>query len=196
MRVWTVQNRRVWDHLKAGKTLQGDGRRPPPEWKAAYAWMIEQMVRRGLMGRPRFPVWGWYQPKPDLRQGGHLAPGTRGVRLELEVPLERALLSHFEGWHCVLNGWYVPISWKEDRTFDRLRRRLDKAGRLKPGNPPASLKVLIRKSWTRIFDWKRLDKSPLWRTQNGMPHVQAVLAEVEPGDVIRAEPFISRCGVK
>lgn len=192
MRIWTIQDRRAWKLLKAGKTLRCDGRRPPREWKSAYVWMAEQMLKRGLISRPRFPIWGWYQPKPDLRHGGHLLRGVRGVRLELEVPPERALLSHFDGWHCVLNSWYVPFSWKQDRAFDRLRRKLDRTGRLKAGNPPASFRRRIRKSWERIFDWKRLDKSPLWRTRDGKPHVQAVLWEIRLSDVVKVDSFVSR----
>lgn len=92
----------------------------------------------------------------------------------------------------MLNGWYVPFSWNQDREFDRLRRKLDAAGCLKPGNPPASLRRRIRKSWERIFDWKRLDRFPLWRTRDGKPRIQAVLGEIRLSDVVRMEAFISK----
>jgi hypothetical protein len=60
------------------------------------------------------PVWAWFQfggaarVRPDLRRRAHLPPGTPGVRIELSVQENEVLLSDFELWHYVLNGWPIP----------------------------------------------------------------------------------------
>jgi hypothetical protein len=78
----------------------------------AYRWMrrkmrryIDRSVREDL-----WPIWGWVQwldhrrRMPDLRCSWHLPRGTHGVRLCLELPLERVLVSNFDRWHVVLNA--------------------------------------------------------------------------------------------
>jgi hypothetical protein len=42
----------------------------------------------------------------------------RAVRLELEYPDERALLSDFSLWHHVLNYWYLPSSEADGDRFE------------------------------------------------------------------------------
>lgn len=36
--------------------------------------------------------------------------GEKGVRLTINCPAERVLLSDFSLWHYVLNYWYLPSS--------------------------------------------------------------------------------------
>ena len=120
-----------------------------------------------------FPVWFWYAPKPDLRAGAHLPRGTRGVRLELRIARERTLLLDFETWHCVLNGWALPLTWREDR---ELKRR-----------PPSRLEM--QKTWERVFDLPALRRSNLW---GRALRVQGVVEYLLLDEVIGVDRFVAR----
>jgi hypothetical protein len=87
-------------------------------WVASYAWMAKQMRQR--LGEPPagvlLPVWAWNAhygatKKPDLR--GWAFSGYDDWLVELEIPKERVLVSDFQLWHFVLNGWYLPFTDEE-----------------------------------------------------------------------------------
>ena len=126
MLIWTVQSFPVWETLQQDGLIYGPGldRFSPVDeswqWQTAYEWMVGQMEKRvGKRPKPdKYLLWGWYQwrdvtrRKPDLRSPGHLAPGTRGVRLACEIPDDQMLRSDFQLWHHALNYWYTGAGRK------------------------------------------------------------------------------------
>lgn len=110
-----------------------------------YRWMIEQMAARGIdVPSSRFPIWAWRvarsvtRPRPDLRSSGHMPRGTPAVCIELDAPSELVLLSQFELWHGVLNGFFVAKDKDEMDAHQRLH--------------PSRRAVTVQQSWSRIFD--------------------------------------------
>ncbi|MFO8034331.1 MAG: DUF3841 domain-containing protein [Candidatus Bipolaricaulota bacterium] len=114
MRVWTIQPLEALDRLAAERLLYVEPRHVPQEFRHAYDWMRSQMARRVAGCNGRYPWWGWYSPRPVLRRSGHLPRGTPGVRLELELHVDRVLLSDFDSWHAVLNRGYLALTEKEE----------------------------------------------------------------------------------
>lgn len=161
MRLWTLQHENVLHIVREKGVFRADGRRCDRNFLESYAWLRQEVRKRvsGATGRPL--IWAWRQPKPDLRHSGHLIKGTPGVRIELEIPDERVLLSDFDGWHFRLSSSYLPDSaadmesWHEQ---DRLRLRA-----LQKENPNITVAELNRRidepvmdvieaSWERMFD--------------------------------------------
>ena len=192
MTLWTIQSRAAWMSLRRTGRLRGDGRRCWRFNRPAYQWMAEQMVRRGVLRPGRFPIWAWRTPKPDLRHRALLPPGTKGVRIELDVSPARVLLSEFDAWHCVLNRGFLPLSDREDDAFDRRCER--RTGKPIPRwkDLPDDLRAVTRQSWERIFELERLQDSAIWHAGRHWRYVQATIAEIRLADVIRAVGFVSR----
>lgn len=132
-----------------------------PDWLEAYRWMAHQMERRleVTRGGATLPIWAWFQydsarrPRPDLRRSGHLPSGTPGFLVEFEAPTGSYLLSDFEGWHSVLNRWYLAASDADDDRFhlERERRGLSRLDELHD-DLPDDLHRERERSWERIFD--------------------------------------------
>ena len=160
MVLWTVQSIAAWHALQLSGHLRGDPRYIEDDFLSAYIWMAKQMHER-LGFRPSensLPVWAWYQwqgakrQKPDLRSGGHLPKGERGVRIEIELGDSLVLLSDFELWHYVLNYWYLPSSEEEGEAFElELAKHRLSFFKTKPLPSPVYHKK-IEESWTRIFN--------------------------------------------
>ena len=102
----------------------------------AYEWMKKQMQERlpGYSGEQ--PVWLWTE-KPDLRSTKYAESGSEIVRLTIELPSEKVLLSDFDGWHMVLNDTFFSFNQKEHDAFYR-----------------AELSLTKEESWKRIFDFE------------------------------------------
>jgi hypothetical protein len=45
--------------------------------------------------------------------------GEKGVRLTINCPADRVLLSDFSLWHYVLNYWYRDLEWHEPDVSER-----------------------------------------------------------------------------
>jgi hypothetical protein len=141
IKLWTIHPVSVWNTLNKTGTLRVSSlHKLDSDWLPAYKWMTAQMQKR-LPSSPKdiAPIWSWLQwtnnrRMPDLRAAGHLEPGAKGVRLEIEVNPNRVLLSDFDLWHNVLNySWHEPL-------------------------PPA-LHRREEKSWEDIFEVKAKTKS-------------------------------------
>lgn len=169
LQAWTIQTLECWRAFQKKGILRADGRRVWPGHRHAYHWIRAQMAKRIASYRGGFPVWFWHSPKPDLRAGAHLPRGTRGVRLELRIAQERALLLDFETWHCVLNGWALPLTWKVDRELGSSHE--------------------IQKTWERVFDLPALRRSRLW---GGALRIQGVVEFLLLDEVIGVDRFVSR----
>ncbi len=193
MILWTIQDMAAWERLQQHGLLRGDGRRVQVYYRYAYRWMAEQMRLRLPPPHARVPLWGWYrwrgirQCRPDLRASGHLVKGVPGVRIELELPEDRALLSDFDAWHCVLNRYFLSLREQEEEAFAEELERAE----VQPGWPyaePFHSKVVS--SWERIFDLKAGD--PEWWGPVSERSVQATFWELPLSQVRRVDRFTAR----
>ena len=146
---------------------------------------MEQMDRRVPGYKGGFPIWFWHSPKPDLRHAAHLPRGERGLRIELELPLQQLLLLDFETWHCVLNRWHLSLSWRESRDWDRRTRGHDQYRNVLP----APLEAELQTTWERIFDLELMNRNRLWGPVNS---IQGVVGQVALSHVRNVEEFIAR----
>ncbi|MBK6351506.1 MAG: DUF3841 domain-containing protein [Steroidobacteraceae bacterium] len=181
MRAWTIQTPDVLAVLRSGQTWRARACNVPHDWTRAYQWMSGEM--RARLGQPanawQSPIWVWCQwrgatrAQPDLRARGHLPTGTCGVRIELDLDDARLLLSDFELWHYVLNGWYLPTSLADEGPFNARpdRRR-------------------IAASWKRVFDLDWLNRRNT--AARSASSIQGVTWELRPGDVRGATTFTAR----
>lgn len=187
MRLWTIQPLWVWERLHESRTLWSD---PTGEegfeeaFQDAYDWMRGQMHRRLPGYRGRYPWWA-YEHKPDLRSYYH-GPGA-SVRLELALPPERALLSAYGAWHCVLNPMYLPQSVEDgeyERESDAWDEELERHG-LNPYQVslPEPWHTRRTASWGRIFDVDNLRETNT---------VQACFERLDLEDVVRVTFFTPR----
>jgi hypothetical protein len=204
MRLWTIQHEDVLRIVREKGVFRADGRRCDRDFREAYAWLRQEVRKRvpGATGRPL--IWAWKQPKPDLRQSGHLHEGTPGVRIELEIPDERVLLSDFDGWHFRLSSSYLPISAADmERWHEQDRKKLQALQKENPRITTAELNRridedvvdVIEGSWDRVFDL------PLMQTafcDDGMvskdyeQHIQAVFEYFTTDEIRKVTRFIAR----
>jgi len=197
--LWSIQSIDAWKILQTSGTLCCDARLSDKDFAEAYEWMAEQMCKRLQVRRPAYgvlPLWAWYQwdgeqrRKPDLRSGGHLPRGERGVRIEFEIDDNLVLLSDFELWHYVLNYWYLPASVAEDEAFSaKLTERGMSFYKTKPLPEPTFDKA-IRESWERIFnlDWAEEDLA----APRAEKSIQATYWELSLERVKRVDEFVAK----
>jgi hypothetical protein len=115
-----------------------------------------------------------------------LPPATRGVRLTLSMGPERLLLSDFEAWHCVLNGWFLSLDDEEDAAGNaRLPIGPSDLGALQP-----ALNAEMHRSWERIFDLPLIARSG-WSNGDDQ-RIQGVCEQILLSDVVRVELFVAR----
>jgi len=139
MILWTIQPASTWATWQREGTLSSAWHHTPIELRPQYEWMAQRFAQ--LVPAPSASaalVWAWLQfggaarARPDLRRRAHLPPRTPGVRIELQLDATEVLLSDFELWHFVLNGWPIPprgtihsANWS--RIFDLQFRHRDVA---------------------------------------------------------------------
>ncbi len=191
MRLWMIVAEPAVRALERQGGLVADGRRTPPDFRRAYRWMATQMAARvGPPPRPgAFPLWAWAQwlgprqRKPDMRASGLRPDGTDSFRLTLELPDAQVLLSDFEDWHAVLNGWYLGQSEAESDAFDA-----ELAAAAVPwGWPcPEPFYSRVLASWLRAFDLDRTGRDP---ARQG---IQATFWRLAAPQVRRIERFPAR----
>lgn len=77
------------------------------------------------------PVWGWAKRagrgdgKPDMRRWRTTKP-EQVVRLKLEIPEERLLLSDFDAWHIPLNLGFMPPRAVSFAQAEEIEKELDR----------------------------------------------------------------------
>jgi hypothetical protein len=146
---------------------------------------MTQMRERVPQYEGRMPVWFWHAPKPDLRRRFHVPKGVHAVRIELELPRDRALLLDFDTWHCVLNRWRLSLSSRESREWDHKTRGLDQF------RAPLSplLEQELQASWQRVFDFDLLKRMKMWGSAD---HIQGVTEYLELQEVRSVKEFVGR----
>lgn len=209
MRLWTLQDPAFFDTLHKRGVLRTDGRKieEGPYYRAQYRWMMRQMREREKGTGKRYPLW-FHDQKIDMR-GVHGPGGRKFLRVEVEVPEERALVSDYMLWHSPLNNSLLAVTEAEWEAFhDEEERRLGKRrGRfILPNawwmNPdsdyPPDLRERILDSWERIFPdrWHEF-VDPGWSGPcncGSYNDRQAVVEELYTEDVVKVEPFVARYG--
>ena len=162
-----------------------DGRRICQHFRPAYQWLMGQMNQRIPGYNGAFPIWFWYSPKPDLRRSGYWAGGQRGLRIELEVPFAKILLSDFNTWHCVLNRWHLSISSRESRKWDRKTNGFNHFN----AKLPAPYEDELQSTWERIFDLSLIRRAKLWGAAG---RIQGVVDRVLLSEVRDIKEFVAR----
>lgn len=194
MRLWTIKPIEVWKRLQQEKTLLVDPMHPDFLEKdehllAAYEWMREQMTRRLPNYEGNHPWWA-YDYKLDLRAHRFhtYPPNERGVRMELEIPQEKILLSAYGAWHCVLSRWYLPYATDPEdyeREGDAWNAEAKAHGVDTYQNSvplPEPWESRMRASWERIFDVDDLRETNT---------IQATFERLELAEVVRVTEFVS-----
>ena len=188
IRVWTIQPVQVLARLEQEQLLYTDPAHAPEEFRDAYDWLRAQMQERIPGYGDHYPWWGWFTPRPDLRQSGHLTRGTQGVRLELALDPAQVLLSDFDAWHVVLNHGYLALTEDEDEAWYHRFAAAVADRWIWP--PPEPWYADILASWQRIFDPEALAASEYW--SDGPRHIQATFAALRLADVRRCRHFMAR----
>lgn len=235
MKLFSIQPINVWEKLQQEKVLLADpllGDHIDPDWPEkggtleedrfyiAYDWMRQQMTKRIPDYQGNWPWWAWHtwgqrdgQPlhKPDLRYERFLyADGEQHVRIELQIPDDKVLLSCFDGWHSVLNHWYLCYTDEEDdaardelnsiRRGDgpgkklglaELREMFKKGVKPQPLTPEQQAKMddfdrRRKESWEKVFDLEWMRSSPLWE---GATTIQACFEELRLDQVKKVTHF-------
>lgn len=211
--LWTVQNEQVYqDVLDNGVYRVSPSRIIFPEDDSSYAvcnhayrWLSEQMRSRVAEtdANIRYPIWAWFKHqgkkhgKPDMRESGHGEKGERVVRLRLEIPKGRVLLSDYDDWHFALNYWYLGNDEADSDAFDdELQRRGIKFPELQAlatsdDESVADIRKRIEDSWERMFDVTRPAVNG-WNFDWDMRSIQATFWELRMSDITKVEHFIAR----
>lgn len=118
MKCWTIQHINWWKNAK-GSVLRATWARADKDLRVTYREFCQWLIQEGRWPKGAAPVWLWVvsshrSRRPDLREGGHYARGTRCVLLELDVPDHLPICTNFLVWCDFMSrqptpGW-VPYS--------------------------------------------------------------------------------------
>ena len=183
MRLYSVQALPAWEAAKARGYLTGNhGHQNFDDWPGfarAYQYMCDHMAKTLPHYSGDFPVWAW---TVDPRTRGPIEINTYGdaegyVLLTLEVPDDRFVLSSLDGYHAILNGWYLSRTKAEDEAMHA------------DGRTPSAED--IEASWARIFDLHPTsDDEIAWRGAYDEADIQACIDRVYLHEVISAEIIV------
>lgn len=181
MKLWSIRTLDELDILLSGQPLRTGPDKVDKDRKQAYQWIAKQLSNK--VAPPEgveYPIWLWrywegrYRAKPDLRAGGHVQKGSKAVRIELEIPSDKVLLSDFDSWHAVLNNHHLSQTDAEYEYYEQYEEQE------KDEN-------LLRKSkeatWLKIFSIEDLPDD--WA-------VQGVTWEILPEHIVNYKVFTSR----
>ncbi len=171
------------------------------EEPAPYLWMAEKLSEKSPKPDERIvtPIWAWFQwrgkrKRRDLRYSGCGKRGEAMVRLTIEMPDERVLLSDFMNYNSVLMNDYIPDSEEDSERFDQ---EMERAGityaDLRDGTGDdeirQSFQAKIIQSWDKIFDIESIKTD---YSDSEDQSIQAVMWEVKISEIIKVERFIAR----
>ena len=122
------------------------------------------------------------------------------VRIEAEVPRNRMLLSDYDAWHFVLNGWCIPLTPEENDHWNDLWDQWNASPWAGDGLKPNFWKVPENKaaavvSWPLIFDLERIHKlltEDMEFFSSKQQYVQACVEKIRLDEVIRVQEFTCR----
>lgn len=183
IRVWTVQHRDAvaaaerrgylsGDHGRGfdADDFDADGRPVRNGFAHAYGWMRDRMAEMVPDFSGDHPVWAWLK-RPSTRPAvWRQDAGAASVLVSAAVPRCRLLLSDFDGWHAVLNNWYLGRTEAEEEAVEA-------AG----GPSPAEREA----SWARIFDLGRPRTAEEIRWRGHPTFIQACVDRIHWHEVLR-----------
>lgn len=211
MILWTIQDIAVWERLQATGSCSTPSEKitfPTNEdndryhANYAYRWMAKQMTER--LGPPpkdiAYPVWAWYkQPnrhdgKPDMR-ASHYVKGHRCIRIKLDIPDWKVLLSDFDDWHCALSYSYCALNEKDGNAFESWLKKLgvdycDISDWSRTSPELGLVRNRVEKSWQRILGVSQ--QSENWGLPWAMRAIQATFWTIDLENVVSVEYFVSR----
>ena len=198
--LWSILTEEAWRELNNQGVLKCSVEHINSYYASSYDWMREQLKREvGPASKDSYyPIWAWYQykssekPKPDLRCSGHLENGSRGVRVQIEVPNTRVLLSDFILWNLTFNDGYVPKSSDDDDKWDKLLKTIGYKNRHESGDLPERFKKALKKSWRRIFREINLPDFFPDKQSHLDKSIQACLWEIQLDEVVKFKQFKAR----
>ena len=189
MKLWTIQKAEVLEILERdGIYRTNTAACHNPDLSEAYDWLNTYLEKKDI--KPEgvdYPIWAWFrhdrkEKKPDLRKAAYAAPGTKCVCIELEIPDNKVLLSDYDAWHAVLNKWWIDDSTNEEE-WDKNHDWFDTLSF-------EERKVLMEKSWEKIFDIELREDPTNWDS-NGK-YIQAVFWELRKEYVKKAQYFTAK----
>jgi hypothetical protein len=224
MRLWSIQSLEVWEKLQEEKQLYVNpslsGLLGEPIFQHAYNWIMEKMEENIEGYNHSYPWWAWhtwsshYGAKPDLRCERRNYPlDEKYVRLELEIPAPKVLLSDFDAFCCgVLNGHYLAETREKSdewytnypkptptMTLAQLRAKLDESPDWEPEYDSETIAQLderdrqIRQTWDKCLDIELMKNNIYF----GGGQIQACFEVLLLEDVKKVTHFkgarISRC---
>jgi hypothetical protein len=143
------------------------------QFVTAYGWLADRMATRigpaPAHCNPRWPVFGWaehngqsaleYDRQRELP--GHDDTTDAPFLVGFDVPDGSYLLSDFDDWHFVLNGWFLPSCGSdveddggETDAFYALceRHGYDTTCAPGPAGPVDAVETMRRSNWGRIIE--------------------------------------------
>ena len=192
MRLWSIQTVQAYEELLSKGVLYTNEKlsmaHEEPIFKVAYRYMMKQFAFRLSTKISNYPIWSWYwydgklKPRPDLRCKYYDTPGTKLVRLTLDVPDNEVLLSDFNLFYFVLNDWYIPKNQQDLEKYDKLKITLTND----------ELNKLKQDSWDLIFDLEREDDDNFMFGKKDKKIIQAITACIKIDQVKKVDYFIAR----
>lgn len=194
MRLWTSQPPCVAYMLRRGMAFRCDAGKATyaGDFDDAYDWLASEMSHRvgPAPDGVRWPVWAWRRygrpdgEAPDVADDIVGSEDMDFFLIELDVQEDRVLLSDFDNWHTVLNGWMaldpdellLPADERERLTDERVGAWMSA-----DASDPA-YRAAARGSWGNVFDVRHIE-TPEGDDWNGR-YVQATLWEIRPEDVV------------
>ena len=181
MKFWSIRTLEELEILLSGQPLRTDPDKVDKDRKEAYQWISKQLSKKMIPPQGvEYPIWLWrywegkQRAKPDLRAGGHVERGCKAVRIELEIPSHKVLLSDFDGWHAVLNNHHFCETDAEYNYYEQYENQEDNEN-------------LLRKSkeatWLKIFSIENLPED--WA-------VQGITWEILPEYMVNYKIFTGR----
>lgn len=174
MRLWTLQHPTVFDALGSRQHYAADWEDigQSPAWCRAYRWMAQRMAERGIDCGDGPPIWAWHSGRGwpgeptvevaiSLLGDARVAEGM--VLLELEVPAERVLLSHYGPWNELLDA--AMGSEDEPDTSGRDWLWMFDLGAEKPYQDEGLVQACLphlRSEWVERVGWFKEPSAPEW----------------------------------
>ena len=151
MRVWSYQSLEAFETLQKDGVLRARRERSDPYFWPSYGVMREMMVEH--VGPPptpeTYPLWAWVKcsngVRPQDRKPRYRDPGH--VRLVLEVPEERMLITDFHAWSN-MGLHHLPLCERDSEEEQCLYRVIESM----KFNDPTRLDI-VKPTWQRLHAW-------------------------------------------
>jgi uncharacterized protein YjbI with pentapeptide repeats len=183
VRLWSFQPLDVWENLQTHDSLYVASQRIYPGYKWAYDWFRQQLKERMPHYEGHYPWWAWHGKKPPIWGDTFQDRGALTVRLELQLPSYRVLLSDFLAWSNVMVRNYIAFTRDEQDAWEVELEQYD----LVMAPYPEPWRTRLETSWERIFALLRLREGNLWPVSS----IQATFERLDLADVVEVTHFRS-----